>query len=275
MGDRDVGEGGAGRDAVLTAPILDARSLVVRRGARLVLDGLDVSVAPGEVLSIVGPNGAGKSTLLLAWLGLLPFAGTLRLAGRDARALSPRERARLLAYVPQSEGRTMPFTVEELVGLGRYAFWHGWRGPDAADREAVREALALTGTTAFARRPVAGLSGGERQKVMIAAALAQDARALLLDEPTAFLDPRHQCETAMLLRRLNRERGLAVVLVTHDLNLGARCADRVLALREGRAVYCGPTGDFLRGEVLEALYDVPFEVTGEAGGARAFPRIAP
>jgi iron complex transport system ATP-binding protein len=270
-----VGEGGGGAiRGVLMPPLLETCRLDVLRGGRHVLRDVTVAVAAGEILAVVGPNGAGKSTWLLACLGLLPFEGRIELDGRPLGSYTPRERARRMAYVPQADPRPIPFTAAEFVRLGRYPYWTGLRAPGRADAAVAREALALTDTARFADRAMSTLSGGERQRVHIAAALAQEPALLLLDEPTAFLDPRHQAETAALLGRLNRERGLGIVLVTHDLNLGAACAHRVLALRDGTVAYLGVADGFLHPGVLESLYEVPFDVTLTASGTRrAFARV--
>lgn len=241
--------------------------LVVRRGDHEVLHGVTFAVERGGFLAIVGPNGVGKTTLLVALLGLVqPAAGDIVLGGRPLAVHTRREVARRMSYVPQSDGRVVPFTVQEFVSLGRYAHRGRFAPTDRDDRRIVRDAMEHTGTAEFAERAVSSLSGGERQRVLIAGALAQQAEVLLLDEPTAFLDPRHQLETVALLRDLNRNRGLTVLMVTHDFNLAATCGDNVLALREGRVAYHGDTGTFLTSQVLEQVYSVPFDVLRRPAG---------
>ncbi|HUF48711.1 MAG TPA: ABC transporter ATP-binding protein [Vicinamibacterales bacterium] len=251
--------------------LVEVDRLVVRRADREVLHGVTFAVERSGFLAIVGPNGVGKTTLLVALLGLVrPAAGSIALAGRPLGAHTRRELARRMSYVPQSDGRAVPFTVQEFVLLGRYAHRGRFAPADREDRHIVRDALEHTGTAAFAERPVSSLSGGERQRVLIAGALAQQAEVLLLDEPTAFLDPRHQLDTAALLRDLNRSHGLTVLMVTHDFNLAAACGHNVLALREGRVVYHGDAETFLTSQVLEEVYGVPFDVLRRpAGGAWA------
>lgn len=249
--------------------LVQIEHLVVRRGDREVLRGVTFAVERGGFLAIVGPNGVGKTTLLMALLGLVrPDAGSISLSGRSIQRYSRREVARLLSYVPQSDGRAVSFSAEEFVLLGRYAHRGRFAPSDRDDRRIVRDAMDLTGTGAFAERAVSSLSGGERQKVFIAAALAQQAEVLLLDEPTAFLDPRHQLGTAALLRDLNRTHGLTVLMVTHDFNLAAHCGLDVLALREGRVAYHGQAETFLTSHVLEDVYGVPFEVLQRPTGGK-------
>ena len=163
-----------------------------------------------------------------------------------------------MSYVPQSDGRILPFTVHEFVMMGRYPHLSPFSSPSREDEEAVRETLVLTGTETFAERHIATLSGGERQKVLIAAALAQGARVLLLDEPTTFLDYKHCEQVSTLLKQLNTESGVTVVSVTHDLNLAALSADRVLALREGGVVYLGGVDGIMNNDVLHEVYDKSF-----------------
>jgi ABC-type cobalamin/Fe3+-siderophores transport system ATPase subunit len=269
MGDRHVGQGDTpGPPRILTMPALvTVERLSIRRGAREVLRALTFTVDPGDFLAIVGPNGAGKTTLLSSVLGLLrPSAGCVRILGRPVQEFSRRDLARLVSYVPQADARPISFSVEEFVLLGRYAHRGRLAPPDALDRRAIGDAMEATATTAFRERQVSSLSGGERQRVFIAAALAQHARVLLLDEPTAFLDPRHHIETADLLRGLNGAQGLSVMMVTHDVNLAARCGRQILALRDGTLAYFGDVAGFLTAPVLATLYGVSFEVLRNSAG---------
>lgn len=246
---------------------LEVENFTCLRGGRAVLKDLTFSVRRGEFLGVTGPNGAGKSTLLQCLLRLLPgHGGALRVAGRPLEKIPQRELARLMAYVPQADARSVSFRVEEFVLLGRYPHWSRFSGITDNDRRAIHDALEVTGTAPFARRPVSSLSGGERQKVFIAAALAQEAPVLLLDEPTTFLDPRHQADVCGLLRRLHRERGATIILVTHDINLAALCADRILALRDGAAAFWGPPAEFLKADVLQKLYGVGFHIFKDPEG---------
>ncbi len=250
------------------AAVLSARGLAweLRGGVRL--GPLDVDVRRGECFVLVGPNGAGKTTLLRTLTGLLPPSnGKIEWEGRSLGELSRRELARRLAYVPQVRPARVPLTVEEVVTLGRYPYLEPLQwAPRPEDRAAVERALALVEIEGLRARRVDELSGGERQAVWIAAALAQEAPVLVLDEPTTHLDPRHQREVAALLRRLKKDAGRTVVVATHDLNLASLLADRLLALSGGRSLACGPPAAILRPEILGRLFAAPFEIV--RGGER-------
>ncbi|MCX7592046.1 MAG: ABC transporter ATP-binding protein [Kiritimatiellae bacterium] len=218
-----------------------------------------LAVGEGEYVSILGPNGAGKTTLLRCINRLLrPKRGTIRIQGRPVESYSPIELARVVGYVPQSDGRSFPFTVYEIVMMGRYPYLSPFSSPRPEDRDAVCRALAITETERFADRLHATLSGGEKQKVMIAAALAQEARILLLDEPTTFLDPKHQTEIFRLLQKINREAGVTILSVTHDINSAVLSSNRIVALKEGRCIFSGAPGQLMNPDVLRRLYDKEF-----------------
>jgi iron complex transport system ATP-binding protein len=225
------------------------------------LQGLDFNLPQAGCLSVIGPNGAGKSTLLKCLLRLHEggsSSGAIHVKGRDLAAYGQRELARVLSYVHQAGGWIPPFTVEEFLRLSRYSY--GSSGPaarEAAGRAAAK-AMTVTGTEALAGRSLKSLSGGERQKVYLAAALAQEAECMLLDEPAAFLDPRHAAELHGLLRSLNRDQGLSMVTVTHDLNHPLSAGGDVLVLREGRQLFFGPVADLLPSGVLEKAYHHEF-----------------
>lgn len=249
-------------------PWLEALGLEQRAGGRPILGPLDLIVQRGECLAVVGPNGAGKTTLLRSLAGLrTPFRGSLRLEGRDFAAFTRRELARRIAYVPQIRPSRVPMTVEQVVLLGRYPHLSPFQmAPRRQDFDAVERALAEVGVQALRERPVDVLSGGERQAVFIAAALAQEAELLVLDEPTIHLDALHQHDLAALLLRLKSSAERTVVIATHDLNLASLLADRILALREGRSLALGPPADIVRQEVLGSLFAARFEIV--RGGER-------
>lgn len=240
---------------------LEAAELSAGYAEHRVLDGLSLRIEPGGVTALVGPNGSGKSTLLKAMARLLqPSSGAVYLDGTSIARLPSVEVARRLAVLPQGPVPPAGLTVYELVEQGRFPHIGviGMAGPE--DREAIDEALTITGMQPFAHRAVDSLSGGERQRAWIALALAQRTRLLLLDEPTTFLDIGHQLEVLSLVRSLNQERGMTIVLVLHDLNQAARFAGRIVALREGRIVADGPPAQVLTPGLIEDLFRVKASV---------------
>ena len=236
-------------------------------GDGLVIRGVSQSVARGGFLGILGPNGSGKTTLLKLIGGAIsPTSGTVRLGGRLVSAIPRRELARRLAVVPQETHLAFDYTALEIVLMGRYPHLGAFAFEGPADLAAAREALATTGTADLADRAFATLSGGEKQRVIIASALAQlDARAggetrpdglLLLDEPTASLDLRYQIEVASLLARLNADHGIAVVLSTHDLRLARALCSRLALLSAGRVLAVGTPADVLTPALVGQLYGI-------------------
>jgi iron complex transport system ATP-binding protein len=225
------------------------------------LDALSFTVAPGEVLGVIGPNSSGKTTLIRLLTDVVrPRSGQVLLDGRPTAALGRRALAREVATVPQHVPQAFPFTVGELVLMGRYPHGGGRYFETPEDRDIAREAMAATGVLDLAGLPLDELSGGERQRAVLARALAQRPRLLVLDEPTAHLDLRHQAESAALLRRLQRERGMTVLLVAHDLDLAAEVADRLLLLADGRIARLGPPEAVLEESLLESVYGCPVSV---------------
>ena len=255
---------------------LAARAVVAGYRDREVLHDCDVCVGAGEVVCLVGPNGAGKSTLLRALAGLLvPRSGDVRLDGRDLRSLARREIARRIAVVPQVFETLFPFTVREVVALGRTARLSLFGRASAADRAAVDRALDELALLALADRTITEISGGERQRAVLAMALAQEGDVLLLDEPTAHLDPAHQLATLALVRRLARTRGLAVVAVLHDLNLAASAATRIVVIEHGRVVVDAPPLDALTPEVVGRVFGAGLEVERRGGRPVVVPGALP
>ena len=245
--------------------------------AQPAVDDVDLTVSEGLFQAIIGPNGSGKSTLARLLLGTLrPGAGCARFRGAEASGLPRRVLAREVGVVPQSETHAFPTTVEDVVAMGRYPHLGPWRTPAAADRLAVERSMARCDVTDVARRPTSSLSGGERQRVLIARALAQHPRSLVLDEPTASLDVRHEMGIFELMRELCAD-GVTVLLVTHNLNLAARYADRLLLLDRGRAVAAGGAHDVLRPEVIRSVYGWPVAVRplGLAGPDADTPQVVP
>jgi iron complex transport system ATP-binding protein len=233
--------------------------------------GRDIALdlAGGEVLALLGPNGHGKTTLLKTLLGLLPAkGGALTLDGKPLAHLSIGERARALAYVPQVHAGTFAFSVSEVVLMGRTARSSLFAAPSAHDRDMVQAMLRRLGINHLAGRPYTEISGGERQLVMIARALAQEPRYVILDEPTASLDFGNQGKVMSQIRRLAGE-GLGVLFTTHDPNQALRYADRALLLRDGRALASGKAAELLTPERLAELYGVAIE-TVRGDGKLAF-----
>ncbi len=241
--------------------MLEIHSLSVSYGLHMALEDVSFSVHPGEVVAVIGPNGAGKSTLIRAVSGVQPLrAGQVRFDGRELARLSTVERARCLAVVPQAHSLPAAFTVYEAVLLGRtpYLGWMGRAGQ--SDHAAVQRALQRTQTLALAERMVGQLSGGEQQRVLLARALAQETPALLLDEPTTYLDLQHQSGLLNLVRSLADEQKMAVLMVLHDLNLAGLYADRLVLLVNGRLQAQGAPEAVLNAADLTRVYQVPVHV---------------
>ncbi|MBI5486058.1 MAG: ABC transporter ATP-binding protein [Deltaproteobacteria bacterium] len=247
--------------------MIRARGLTFGYGERPLFEGLSFELAAGDALGVLGPNGVGKSTLLRVLAGLLrPRSGEVLLDGRPLGALPTEERARQVAYVPQGIDPRMPFTVFETVLMGRYAHLRGqWERQ--LDRDVARRALAVMRLEAVADHRLAEVSGGERQRALIASALAQEAPVLLLDEPTTALDLRGRVEAVALLGRLRCEDRRTVVLVTHDIDLAHRTCERVLLLGAPQGPVEGPRDEVLRSDRLEAAYGIGVRVLDLAGGA--------
>lgn len=236
--------------------MLRAKGLTKRYGGRTVLRGVDFRLGQGETVGLIGPNGSGKTTLVRLLSGEeKPDEGRVLLEGRELSAWHPRERAKKMAVLPQEGLPPVPFTVEEVVKMGRHPHMRRpWMGRE--DRMAVESILERTGLVRDRHRPVDSLSGGERQRVAIAKAMAQEPRLLILDEPTTYLDIRHQLEILDEVRRWRKERGLAVLMVLHDLNLAAQYCDRLLLLQEGELVGAGKPSEVIRSDLIRKVYGV-------------------
>jgi iron complex transport system ATP-binding protein len=254
--------------------MLVARGVTVRyaAAARSAVEGVSVALGAGQLLGIVGPNGSGKTTLLRALLGTLPLAaGEVEIAGRPVQEWAPRDLARVVGVVPQREDLLFPLRVRETVGLGRYAYLGPFAAEGEQDRRVILESLRRCDLGALADRRTDTLSSGEWQRTRIARALAQEPRVLVLDEPTAALDVRHEMEVFELVRRLVEE-GLAGLIVTHHLNLAARYADRVLLLSGGRIAGEGTPAAVLTQDVLSRVFEWPVAVTSWTDGS---PQVVP
>ncbi|MFJ8471484.1 ABC transporter ATP-binding protein [Kitasatospora sp. NPDC094011] len=254
---------------------LAVHGLGLRYGDRTIVEGLDLELPGGAVTAIVGPNACGKSTLLRGLVRLLdPAAGTVTLDGADIHRMPARTLAKRMGLLPQQPVTPEAVTVEALVRLGRYPHQRMLSPWSKADQAAVEEALERTGTAELRDRQVDRLSGGQRQRVWIALALAQETDLLLLDEPTTFLDLRHQLDVLDLVADLHAEAGRTVVMVLHDLGQAARYADHLVVLKDGRLAAAGPPAEVLTAELVEAVFGVPCRVVPdpETGTPLVVPR---
>jgi iron complex transport system ATP-binding protein len=241
-------------------PALSIASLSLTIGGQTILRDVSAQIGPGQTWSIIGANGAGKSTLLKCLMRIhAGWTGRVHLQGRDLAGFSQRELARRVAYVPQPGGdQRFPYTVREFVRMGRYAYSGPFGTTHPGDGAAIERAMKRADVEVFADRTLDTLSGGERQKVFIAAALAQGSDILLLDEPTAFLDYRHQAEVADILHSINRHSSGTIVSVTHDVNAAVLTGGHVLALRGGEVAWTGPTERLANEDILGRIFEASF-----------------
>jgi iron complex transport system ATP-binding protein len=251
--------------------VIRCEGVTVRLGDKLVLDGVDLDVPFGAWVSVVGPNGAGKSTLLRYLTGAVSGDGSVHLRGQPSSALTRRQRAQLVALVPQQPVVPDGMQVVDYVLLGRTPHISTFGVETSADLAAVHDALAHLDLLELAHRAVATLSGGERQRVLIARALAQGSPLVLLDEPTTALDVGHQQQVLELIDDLRRQRGLTVVTTMHDLTLAGQYADRLVLLDGGRVVVEGPAGDVLTEENLASYYGARVRIIHDGGHPVVLP----
>ncbi len=252
--------------------VLRAEGVVCGYDGREVLHGVTMGVARGEFVGLIGPNGSGKSTLLRALTGILPLsAGAVLLEDRPLSSYSRRQIAQRIAVVPQITGSIFSFAVEDYVLMGRTPYLGRLQSQRPSDLHIAWEALALADITHLASRPVTELSSGEFQRAALARAFTQQAGILLLDEPTAFLDINHQHDIFELLARFNREQGITVVCVSHDLNLAAQYCERLVVLSEGRVHVEGPPAAVITTGMIAQVYHAEVEVDTGPGGA---PRVS-
>lgn len=245
---------------------ISTEELVVRYPGQsaAAIDGVTMSVESGSLYSVLGPNGSGKSTLMRALLGTSEWeSGSAMLDGEPTNRWKRRELARSVGAVAQSESIAFPLTVRELVGMGRYPHLGALTAPTREDRDEVDHALSACDLDGLADRDVTTLSGGEFQRARIARALAQQPGALILDEPTASLDIRHQMGILELLRS-SADRGITVLLITHSLDLAAQFSDRILLLSQGRVAAEGTARDVLQDDILSGVYGWPISVSEDA-----------
>jgi iron complex transport system ATP-binding protein len=258
---------------VTRVPVFDARAVRYRypEAARDAVAGVDLSVHAGEFIALLGPNGSGKSTLLRLLLGALhPTSGSVRIDGREPGDWPRDELARRIGVVTQAEEMPFPLTVRELVAMGRYPHLGAWRREGEHDRAAIAQAIAWCEVTDLADRSVLALSGGERQRARLARALAQEARTLVLDEPTAALDMAHEMALFEMMARLAAD-GVTIVVVTHNLNVAARYAHRLVLLDHGGVTADGSPDAVLTQHAIEKVYQWPVAVRREDSAPQVVP----
>lgn len=250
--------------------MLKISNLAASYGNTPVLRDISLQVGAGEIAAVIGPNGCGKSTLLRCTTGLMPLrSGHVLLDNKKSEDYQSRDRARLVAVLPQNFAGGEELSVEEMVMIGRTPFLSSYGVPSSLDREIVSLALAQTDTEIFRSRKIGELSGGEKQRVLLARALAQQPKILLLDEPTSNLDIRYQFEILNLVHELARKSNLAVVLVLHQINLAAAVADTILLLSsEGTIRALGTPAEVMTSENLEAVYGVPLRISSHPKSGR-------
>lgn len=233
------------------------QGLSVTLQGKNILTGIDLTLETGKITSVIGPNGSGKSTLLKVFSKVLsPSGGTVQFNGRNLTGVSSREMARHMAVLFQSSRAPGDVTVRELVEYGRFPHQRWWKGVTDEDRGIVDWALSQTSLENLADRTVTTLSGGEQQRAWIAMALAQQPETLILDEPTTYLDIAHQLEILQLVRRLNRDNGISVIMVLHDLNHAAKYSDYLVVLRQGRLVAAGTPLEVVTEGMLRDVFAV-------------------
>lgn len=254
-----------------TMSLLSLNDVHFSYGRAPILQGVSLDVPRGDILGIVGPNGAGKSTLLKLMGGLLtPVDGDVLLGGTPLRRIPDRERAKTIAFVHQENAVPFSYRAIEIVLMGRAPHLPAFGFESTSDVRIAEEALARTDCARFADRPIGALSGGERQRVFVARALAQGSELLLLDEPTAFLDIRHQIELHRVLKELHRDRGTTIVAAMHDLNLAAAFCRRIALLREGRLVAVGTPQEMLTAERIRDVFGAEVAVGQDARSGKTY-----
>lgn len=244
-----------------TAHLLKTNNIVAGYDKKIIIDGINITIPTNKISVIIGANACGKSTLLKTLSRLIqPVSGEIVLGEKKLTDIPPKQLARVLGLLPQSPVAPEGITVADLVGRGRFPYQSFFKGLGKKDYEAVEEALEIMGITNLANHSVDQLSGGQRQRVWIAMALAQQTDILLLDEPTTFLDISYQVEILDLLTDLNRNRGTTIVMVLHDINLSARYADYLFALRKGKLIAEGTPSDIVTEELIKQVFDLDCQV---------------
>ncbi|GAB6268383.1 MAG: ABC transporter ATP-binding protein [Smithella sp.] len=253
-------------------PVIEARNVNFSYAAKPVMGNISFAIDEGQVVAVIGPNGSGKTTLLKIINGtLFPDAGQMLIDGKETGRWQRKEIAQKVAIVPQETAMIFPFYAEEIVLMGRFPHLGRYGFEDKKDYKIVHEAMEKTDTLAFADRRFSELSAGERQRVLIARALAQEPKVLLLDESTVFLDLKHQSQFLALLRQLNTMQKLTVIFVTHDINLAAQNADRIILLYSGKIYAIGKPAEVITAANIKEVYDV--DVLVDQNPQNGLPRM--
>lgn len=243
----------------MNTPIISIENYSFSINSNAILKNINLTLNKGEYVSIIGPNGAGKTTLLKCLMRIYTGGiGKISISGKSLESYKQKHLAKLLSYVPQGDGRSLDFKAYEFVMMGRYPYQTPFASPSRDDKKAVSEALDATETTHLSDRYLNTLSGGERQNIFIAAAIAQGSKILLLDEPTTFLDPKHQHDIHKTLKRVNRTQGITILSVTHDINNASLLSTRLILLKNGSVVFTGNSSEVMCNEVLRNIYDKEF-----------------
>jgi iron complex transport system ATP-binding protein len=258
----------------MSKTVIQISNLRLSISGKEILKGISLDVHKGDFVSIIGPNGAGKTTMIKCISRVYTnWTGSISVNGKDIHKIPQRELARQISYVPQAEGRSLPFTAFEFVLMGRYPHLSPFTSVSGKDKQLVEETMEMAGVLQFRDRRLNTLSGGERQMVFIAAALAQGADILLLDEPASFLDYKHQVQVIQLLSHLHRERNITVVSVSHDINTAIESSSRIAALQDGSVLFNGTPEETADPAILEKIYGTTFQFT--SAPHRPLPLITP
>lgn len=254
-----------------TTSLIEIRNLIAGYGSNRVLNKINLTIQPGEFIGVIGPNGSGKSTFLHCLSGILsPTAGEIELAGRPYSAYSRKDLAKKMAVVEAEESLIFQFSVGELVEMGRHPYLKRFQALTSEDQDAINKALSVTRLMGFEDRPINELSSGERQRVFLAKAIAQETGILLLDEPTSHLDLKHQVESFQLMTQLNQESGHTLICISHDLNLASEYCSRLLVFQNGTIAADGNPDDVLTGTLLESVFGKAFVLGSHPESGRPY-----
>lgn len=252
---------------------LNAKKMQIGYGDRVIVEDMSIELDNTKITTIIGPNGSGKSTVLKAITRLIRYQhGNVLLDGRDIQSMKPKELARTIGVLPQIHTAPSDFRVKELVGYGRMPYQKMLGGSTAEDKEIIRWAMEVTGTWKFRDKSIYEISGGESQRVWIATVLAQKPEILFLDEPTTYLDISHQLETMQLVKKLNRETGIGVVMVLHDLSQALEVSDHIIVIKDGRKYSEGTPEEVITSKMMHDVYNVECDIMKVSG--RDKPLIA-